>query len=800
MRFAAVCSILTFFLVGGCVSSAMPGSAPITMQLLLETTFNEASLSDWQPIFGNWARCENGFCPNNATGGITLYHTSPGRNQDIQTVVTLDSATGGVALLGRASSEAETYYQFEIREFEGRKIWIIHKKEQESFTTLVSGQFEFPIGRPFAMRFRLEEFTLSAYVANTTTPTIDWQLLGSVEDDTLTTGKIGLKALNEDVTFLQLSLFGEAFEDEDTNFYVAPWGNDQDQGTFSSPFATIQRCAEVASAGQSCIIRAGIYRETVRPANSGTAAQPIVFRSYSGEHAVISGTDLISGWERYADRMYTTIAPWTLELGDNQLFVNGQMWHKARWPDGTRDPSLPVRARVEAVSREGRTWTIEAANIPAGLAGAKINVGVGENNHSWINQTGTVISSESGRLRFNSDEELVHPLLVDNSFYIWNHTRLLTEPGEWLLHEGQIYLMHDGPITDLQVEFKRRTHGFDLKERSHITVQDLELFATNIVTNNQSRNVRLERLLVSFPSHFTEIRGDAWTRGVGDTGIILHGENHLLTDSIIRYSAGNGVTLHGAGHRVINNIIHDVNYAGTDAAAVTTGCLPCQGLSSGLEIVHNTLFNAGRSILVHRRTANTRILLNHMYNAGLQSDDNGITYTFRNDGQGTEIAYNLLHDNLSEHLGLGIYLDNDSENFIVHHNVVFNVHEGIRLNPPSVNIMVFHNTALARQTSIDATGPREPISGIKIFNNIAPQGIRSPFNHEGNITTDTPGFIDANARDFRLRSDSPAVNAGIILSPFTDGFSGSAPDAGAFDLEDNGWRVGSSLMENYRPD
>nr|WP_322497024.1 DUF1565 domain-containing protein [Chloroflexus sp.] len=60
-----------------------------------------------------------------------------------------------------------------------------------------------------------------------------------------------------------------------TGYYVSPTGNDANPGTFAQPFRTIQKCAEVATAGDTCYIRAGVYRETVRPSNSGTSGAPI---------------------------------------------------------------------------------------------------------------------------------------------------------------------------------------------------------------------------------------------------------------------------------------------------------------------------------------------------------------------------------------------------------------------------------------------------------------------------------------------------------------------------------------------
>jgi hypothetical protein len=77
-------------------------------------------------------------------------------------------------------------------------------------------------------------------------------------------------------------------------YYISSTGSDQNDGlSLAAPFKTIQKCAQVVKAGQSCVIRQGIYPETVNPAQSGTAGKEIVFKNYCGEIPVLSGADII---------------------------------------------------------------------------------------------------------------------------------------------------------------------------------------------------------------------------------------------------------------------------------------------------------------------------------------------------------------------------------------------------------------------------------------------------------------------------------------------------------------------------
>lgn len=95
-----------------------------------------------------------------------------------------------------------------------------------------------------------------------------------------------------------------------TVYYVdASQGNDDNPGTgLAVAFLTIQKCASVAIAGDTCSIRGGTYRETVKPANSGTACQPITFTAYAAnETVIVSGANVVPGpWTLYGNNIYST--------------------------------------------------------------------------------------------------------------------------------------------------------------------------------------------------------------------------------------------------------------------------------------------------------------------------------------------------------------------------------------------------------------------------------------------------------------------------------------------------------------
>jgi len=77
-----------------------------------------------------------------------------------------------------------------------------------------------------------------------------------------------------------------------TIYYVATNGNDSNPGTQGAPFATLQHAAKIATAGDTVLVRGGVYNQKLTLTTSGTASAPITFASFAGETAILDGTGL----------------------------------------------------------------------------------------------------------------------------------------------------------------------------------------------------------------------------------------------------------------------------------------------------------------------------------------------------------------------------------------------------------------------------------------------------------------------------------------------------------------------------
>jgi hypothetical protein len=386
-------------------------------------------------------------------------------------------------------------------------------------------------------------------------------------------------------------------------YHVAVDGKDAGTGSSASPLRSIQAAADRAKAGDLVTVHAGIWRETVVPANSGEVGRPITFQAAQGEVVVIDGTEPVAGWKAWKDGIeqapmagdwFSRATPGDgVNLYDpqvhnqaDQILVDGMMMQIARWPDSrTLDPSFPAKAVCEKFlgkSRDQATnWTTgsfldEQFDLPASAAvGAQVMIQPNWEAWAWL-LTGRITAVDGKRFTFASrsdaGKDFKQDLMDDRSrYYLFDTLGLLNAAGEWYHDKpaGRLYLKSpDGKPLEGRVSAKKREFAFDLSNRSFITIRGFSLVACTITTDrdsggdnighDESGKVRYPwrnsaHKLPMEPFHQIDAYRDAPSQGVVLEGLDARYLSHFTDVSghfFGQWGQSSGIILAGRNHRI----------------------------------------------------------------------------------------------------------------------------------------------------------------------------------------------------------------------------------------------------------
>jgi hypothetical protein len=337
------------------------------------------------------------------------------------------------------------------------------------------------------------------------------------------------------------------------------------------------------------------------------------------------------------------------------------------------------------------------------------------------------------------------------------------------------------------VEAKRRQFAFDLSGASYVTVRGLNIFAATINTSRSSNNILLDHLNVQYLSQFL-LQPNGWVPPA-TSGIALLGNYDTLSSSSIAFSAGDGVYVGGNNAHITNNIIHDVDTGASDSA-------PVRIFGGWATVDHNTIYNAARSGVAHFGWC-VKILNNEIHDVMLQTTDGGGTYTIRNDGTGSEIAYNRIYNiRTGGYGGVAIFMDDNSSNYTIDHNVTWNVTNSLKMNKTVKGLKVYNNTFEADWFSVAKSYGDMDWTGTILKNNIFCKTIQIGTNAvlQNNLNMGVNAqFANAATADYTLKPTSPAVDAGQMIAPYTNGYAGAMPDDGAAEYGRAPFAVGASI-------
>lgn len=618
------------------------------------------------------------------------------------------------------------------------------------------------------------------------------------------------------------------------NIFVSNDGNNTGDGSVKNPYKTIQFAVDQLNEGDTCFVRGGTYREQVNLKKSHTSLQ-----AYRDEYVLISGADIVSGWEKYKGEIYR--AKFTdIEPQFTQLFYKGNRENMARYPDQTTDDmfSLEDNAGYKflEVKANGKVSFEESLPGPEnywkGGYFRAISAKAGGSNPNGI------ITSSNGKdivckvVSSCWDEEhsaISWKLEGRGKGYIF-HLNALDRPGEWYYQNDSIYFWKPGggkPMND-EVGLERREYTLSAKGKNFITLKNINIKGSNLqlldcddckVENCSFRWLKGWFSRKSYGTSFTQLGG-----------VHIRGSRNIVSSCYFNGSWGSLIGFEGGEDNVLkNSILENTGWM----AMFTSSCLSS---SKNLKVLWNTFGSSGRFHI--RTTEKTIIMHNDFYDCMKMCQDAGCIEVTKGgrevvDINGTVIAYNKLHDMNTQEGWNGkgnqfvaaFYLES-AENYVVHHNLVYNItnHNGdgtfSYLGPVSTtinNFAYYNNTMWNVDRGIRVWNKNNEGSVIDgVYNNnlfykgmnqyFGEPSLQDGFNLKNNQEcNDASMFNDVDNNDFTLTSSSVAIDKGLVIEGITDEVkstkqddvlekvTGAAPDCGCFEYGVTPWECGSSL-------
>lgn len=287
-------------------------------------------------------------------------------------------------------------------------------------------------------------------------------------------------------SILTLCLLGQVlFLWAQNQYYVAPDGNDNHDGSFQKPFQTIERAqleARKAQGETTIYLRKGIYRlerPLIFTPEDGGKEKPLSIRAFRNEQVTLSGGKVLHPvWKPYKKGILTAVLQDDIRHPD-MLLSNGNIRHMARYPnfDSTAVRFNGTSADATA-PRRVKSW-----KHPEGGYLHAMHISDWGDFHYRI--TG---KDKAGKLMLeggwqNNRQSGLHAKnrMVENIF------EELDAPGEWFYQAESSTLYYypmpdedaetavfETPILKHLIEFR----GSEQQPVTHITIQGIELTQT----------------------------------------------------------------------------------------------------------------------------------------------------------------------------------------------------------------------------------------------------------------------------------------------------------------------------------
>ena len=501
-------------------------------------------------------------------------------------------------------------------------------------------------------------------------------------------------------------------------FFVSPSGNDNWSGTLSEPknnrdgpFFTIGRAQQAVRAlledSQKedivILIRSGTYYLdeplVFSPNDSGQGEFKVVYRNFPGETPTVSGGVLLSNWDLYDGKIFTT----KVNQDFATLFENSHTGVLARYPNQdpeAKNPGKNIYTKVAEVleGREYAGFYFDPETFPVLTRYDNLELRIWNGGplgfQHWRTYLGQVteISYDEQTLLAQLDgitPDVYNILGPGTDYYIQNALELLDHPGEFYLEEDSLYYWpHQIPIEEQTIVTSHlhsiiRFEGYDTSLVKNITVEGLEIIHSDREISLWANKSSSAAIYLTNAANI-QIAGNR-IHNIGGKGILGYGDNitNITVESNLIYDIGDtAVQFNGwedseknSHNNILNNHIHHVGLITPHAVGIWLN-------KSSQNLIANNLLHdiPNAAIQVHGSSMNDGpvsfgnvIEFNEFHTVTLDFQDMGLIY-FGHAGPDNEIHNNYFHDsNIPFSWGCGIYLDEYASGTAVTNNLIENL-------------------------------------------------------------------------------------------------------------------------------
>ena len=616
-----------------------------------------------------------------------------------------------------------------------------------------------------------------------------------------------------------------------SNYYVSKAGSDLNIGSESLPFKTLSKALNSFDAyGGNCFIKQGTYHESIIIDGKNN----IIIQPYNSDIVILDGTvEISTSWTQSSAN--SSIYETTLSQDIWQLFIDNEQQVMARWPNAQfiDDSVYNQDFWVESDASLDTNGTMNTVSSPEDLASSGINAQGAlaiANVGSWKSWVVPITSHTTGNNIFTYEPATTF-LTKDHYYYLEGKIDLLNTQNEWFYDATTKKLSVWGDPTGKEIKGKVQSYVFTMNDCTNITLENLNFFATTISATG-STDITVNNCLFSFPSCSKRMLGvtsHPLTTELSNapTSSIWPGYSNQpgrfkFFQCLFEHTDGDAILLYGQDNIIEDCYFHHIDYS-----------------CGSLRYLQNSIINRGSNCTFKNNTVHTtsassvldlgdapEISYNDISVTGMLQGDGALVQIPGQSGvPNSAIHHNWLHDSVKTGLRYDAPVANPEVAGIgglVHHNVLWNLPKGMMIkgdehqiyNNTSFNISGVDLIILDEVYEVpSANGASSSNTSTILRNNLAgkisghrqnPQTPPGTLDH--NVYSDTSSSYNSSAlltdpenKNFTPNSSAvELIDAGVIITGITDGYSGSAPDIGAYEVGDS-WTAGATWTPNFYP-